>query len=67
MIAPEAFDAGVYSLLQGPDHFGTSLPVLLAWLIVDRAQRDPGGHLPGGSVVVPSWSRMQLACTGSRT
>ncbi|HEY6789889.1 MAG TPA: hypothetical protein VI365_21520 [Trebonia sp.] len=38
MIAPQ-LDAGVYALLQGPDHFGTSVPVLLAWLILDRCPR----------------------------
>jgi hypothetical protein len=38
MVAPQ-LDAGVYALLQGPDHFGTSVPVLLAWLILDRCPR----------------------------
>jgi hypothetical protein len=38
MIAPE-LDAGVYSLLQGPAHLGAAIPVLLAWLILDRARQ----------------------------
>jgi hypothetical protein len=38
MIAPQ-LDAGVYALLQGPDHLGTAIPVLLAWLILDRCPR----------------------------
>jgi hypothetical protein len=43
MIAPQ-LQAGVYTLLQGPDHFGTAVPVLLAWLILDRAR--PRWHVP---------------------
>ena len=43
MIAPQ-FQAGVYALLQGPDHFGTAVPVLLAWLILDRAR--PRWYVP---------------------
>jgi hypothetical protein len=38
MIAPQ-LDAGVFTLLQGPNHFGTAIPVLLAWLILDRCPR----------------------------
>jgi hypothetical protein len=45
MIAPQ-LQAGTYTLLLGPDHTGTSVPVLLAWLIIDRA--SPGGHPPAG-------------------
>jgi hypothetical protein len=64
MIAPE-LDAGVYSLLQGPAHLGAALPVLLAWLIVDRAPRDAGGRLPGRwQWYVPVAVALLLACTG---
>jgi hypothetical protein len=35
MIAPQ-LDAGTYTILNSPDHFGTAVPVLLAWLILDR-------------------------------
>jgi hypothetical protein len=38
MIAPQ-LDAGTYTILNSPDHFGTAVPVLLAWLIVDRWPR----------------------------
>jgi hypothetical protein len=36
MLAPQ-LGAGTLTLLSSPDHFGTSVPVLLAWVIVDRA------------------------------
>jgi hypothetical protein len=38
MVAPQ-LAAGTYTLLNLPDHFGTSVPIMLAWLIVDRAPR----------------------------
>jgi hypothetical protein len=38
MIAPQ-LGAGTYTLLLGPNHTGTSVPVLVAWLIIDRAPR----------------------------
>jgi len=37
MLAPQ-LGAGTLTLLSSPDHFGTSVPVLLAWVIVDRAR-----------------------------
>jgi hypothetical protein len=38
MVAPQ-LAAGTYTLLNLPDHFGTSVPMLLAWLVVDRAPK----------------------------
>ena len=38
MIAPQA-SAGVKVLVSSPDHIGTTAPVLLVWLILDRAPR----------------------------
>jgi hypothetical protein len=38
MISPQ-LGAGVVVLLSQPDHTGTSVPVLLAWLLVDRGGR----------------------------
>jgi hypothetical protein len=35
MLAPQ-LGAGTLTVLSSPDHFGTSVPVLLAWVIVDR-------------------------------
>jgi hypothetical protein len=44
MLAPQ-FGAGTGLLLLSPDHVGTCIPLLLAWLIVDRF--SPGGQPPG--------------------
>ncbi|HEY7260598.1 MAG TPA: hypothetical protein VH589_03830 [Trebonia sp.] len=38
MIAPQV-GHGVFILLYGPDHTGTGIPVLLIWLVLDRAPR----------------------------
>jgi hypothetical protein len=40
MIAPQV-GHGVFVLLNGPDHTGTGVPVLLIWLVLDRAPRRP--------------------------
>ena len=40
MIAPQV-GHGVFVLLYGPDHTGTGVPVLLIWLVLDRAPRRP--------------------------
>jgi hypothetical protein len=38
MISPQ-IGIGVHVLLMQPDHTGTNVPILLAWLLVDRAGR----------------------------
>ena len=38
MVAPQ-LGPGVYILVFQPDHFGTSVPLLLTWLVLDRAPR----------------------------
>jgi len=43
MLAPELGN-GVYTLLLSPDHVGTVVPVLVAWLILDRAR--PRWYVP---------------------
>ena len=37
MLDPQGAD-GVLVLLSSPDHIGTSVPIMLAWLILDRAR-----------------------------
>ncbi|HEX8008586.1 MAG TPA: hypothetical protein VF482_19410 [Trebonia sp.] len=37
MLAPQ-LSTGILVLLSSPDHIGTSVPVMLAWLILDRAR-----------------------------
>jgi len=38
MLGPQ-LDQGVNVLISSPDHIGTSVPILVAWLILDRAGR----------------------------
>ncbi len=38
MLAPQ-LGAGVNILVSSPDHIGTSVPVMVTWLILDRARR----------------------------
>ena len=38
MLAPQ-LGSGVYVLMLDPDHAGTAVPLLLAWLLLDRAPR----------------------------
>ena len=38
MLAPQ-LDDGLNVLVSSPDHIGTSVPILLAWLVLDRAGR----------------------------
>jgi hypothetical protein len=37
MLAPQ-LPTGILVLLSSPDHIGTSVPVMLAWLVLDRAR-----------------------------
>jgi hypothetical protein len=39
MLCPQ-LQAGTYALLQGPAHLGSSVPILLAWLLIDRVPRE---------------------------
>jgi hypothetical protein len=55
MIAPQ-LDAGTYALLNSPDHLGTSVPVLLAWLIVDRAR--PRWYVPVVVGLILAWAQI---------
>ena len=55
MIAPQ-LDAGTYALLNSPDHVGTSVPVLLAWLIVDRARPRWYGPVVVGLIL--AWAQI---------
>jgi hypothetical protein len=43
MLAPQLGN-GVYTLILSPDHVGTVVPVLVAWLILDRAR--PRWYVP---------------------
>ena len=53
MLAPQLGD-GVYTLLLSPDHVGTAVPVLVAWLILDRAR--PRWYVPVIIGVLLGWA-----------
>jgi hypothetical protein len=55
LIAPQ-LDAGTYALLNSPDHLGTSVPVLLAWLIIDRAR--PRWYVPVVVGLILAWAQI---------
>src|SRR5260370_28233106 len=50
MLSPQLGSAISVLLLQ-PDHVGTTVPVLLAWLILDRAGRRPWVPVAVGAVL----------------
>jgi hypothetical protein len=54
MAAPSLGSAS-YTLILSPDHVGTGVPLLLAWILADRADggASPGGSRPPG----PPWTR----------
>jgi hypothetical protein len=53
MLAPQ-LSSGTNVLLSSPDHIGTSVPVLLTWLILDRAR--PRWWVPVAAAVLLAWS-----------
>jgi hypothetical protein len=53
MIAPQ-LASGVAIVMSSPDHFGTSVPVLVVWLILDRAR--PRWCVPILAAVMLTWS-----------
>ena len=53
MIAPQV-GPGVFILLNAPDHTGTGVPVLLTWLVLDRAPRRR--WLPAAIGVLLAWT-----------
>jgi hypothetical protein len=53
MLAPELGN-GVYTLLLSPDHVGTGVPVLAAWLILDRAR--PRWYVPVAVGALLAWA-----------
>jgi hypothetical protein len=55
MLAPQ-LGAGTLTLLSSPDHFGTSVPVLLAWVIVDRV--GPRWYVPLVTALLLGWAEV---------
>jgi hypothetical protein len=55
MIAPQLGDAS-YTLLLSPDHVGTAVPLLLIWLLIDRAR--PRWQMPAVVAVLLTWAQV---------
>lgn len=53
MLAPQLGD-GLAILLSSPDHIGTAVPVMLAWLVLDRAR--PHWSVTAGVVALLGWA-----------
>jgi hypothetical protein len=53
MLAPQLSD-GVLVLLSSPDHIGTAVPVLVIWLILDRAR--PARWVPAAVGLLLCWA-----------
>lgn len=60
MLAPQ-LGGGTNTLLSGPDHIGTSVPVLLAFLLVDRCPRRPWTAVAASAVL--AWAAVADAVT----
>jgi hypothetical protein len=52
MLAPEV-GFGTYTLLLSPDHTGTLVPLLLTWLVIDRAR--PRWYVPVAVALLLAW------------
>jgi hypothetical protein len=53
MLAPQ-LDSGTNVLLSSPDHIGTSVPILAAWLVIDRAR--PRWYVPVIVSLLLAWA-----------
>ena len=53
MLAPQ-LDTGTNVLLSSPDHIGTSVPVMLTWLIIERSR--PRWWVPAVTFVLLAWT-----------
>jgi hypothetical protein len=59
MLAPQ-LGSGVNVLISSPDHIGTSVPMMVLWLILDRAYRPdrPRWYLPVLASVLLGWAEV---------
>ena len=55
MLAPQ-LAAGTLTVLSSPDHFGVSVPVLLVWVITDRAR--PRWYVPVVTSLLLGWAEV---------
>jgi hypothetical protein len=52
MLAPQQ-NGGVYILMLSPDHTGSTVPVLVTWILLDRAPRR--WWVPGAAALLLAW------------
>ena len=68
MLAPQ-LASGMNILISSPDHIGTSVPVMVVWLILDHASRAPPAgmsrSLPGRCSAGPRWRTCWCSTSGS--
>jgi hypothetical protein len=59
MLVPQ-LSSGVNVLISSPDHIGTSVPVMVLWLILDRGYRPdrPRWYLPALASVLLGWAEV---------
>jgi hypothetical protein len=55
MLAPQ-LDSGVNVLISSPDHIGTSVPIMVAWLILDHAR--PRWYIPVITGALLGWAEV---------
>ncbi len=55
MLAPQ-LGSGTNVLLSSPDHIGTSVPLLLTWLVLDRAR--PRWQVPAATFALLTWAQV---------
>jgi hypothetical protein len=55
MLAPQ-LASGTNVLLSSPDHIGTSVPVMVMWLILDRAR--PRWYIPAIACILLGWAEV---------
>jgi hypothetical protein len=65
MVAPQ-LGTGTWILLLAPDHTGTSVPLLVTWLVLDRAPRGEGGKGSGWGLPVVVGVLLTWAVVGDR-
>ncbi|GIJ47555.1 hypothetical protein Val02_44410 [Virgisporangium aliadipatigenens] len=51
-------DIGYTVVLLSPDHFGTGVPLLVTWLVLERGLRKPSRWLPYAVLVLLTWAQL---------
>jgi hypothetical protein len=51
-------DTGYTVVLLSPDHFGTGVPLLVTWLVLDRGLRKPSWWVPYAVLLLLTWAQL---------